>query len=118
MESWLSPVCFIPDPGLKLQPELKRSGKSWLGQIRTGWSWRDLMGLVWSGKVWRFLSSVYSMDAGLDEVRVGYGWIWLGTPWMWLDLMILKVFSNPNDSVFPWLCPFHGSWRPLDSTQA
>lgn len=54
MESWLSPVCFIPALGLKLQTELKRSGKSWLGQILTSRSWRDLVGLVFLGKIWRF----------------------------------------------------------------
>lgn len=47
MESWLSPVCFLPAPGLKVQPELKRCGESWLGQILTNWSWRDLW--VWFG---------------------------------------------------------------------
>lgn len=88
MESWLSPVCFLPAPALKVQPELKRCGESWLGQILTSWSWRDLVGLVWSGKVGRFLSNIYGMDSGLDELRVGYGWMWLGTPWMWLDLVV------------------------------
>lgn len=107
MESQLSPVCFIPAPGLKLQPELKRSGKGWVGQILTGWSWRNLMGLVWSGKVWRFLSTIYSMDSELDELRVGYGWIRLGTPWK-TGPDDSKVFSNPNDSVFPWLPPAAG----------
>lgn len=66
MESWLSPVCFIPAPGLKPQPGLKRSGKRWLGQSLTGWSWRDLVGVVWSGKVWRF--SVQYLQHGL---RIG-----------------------------------------------
>lgn len=83
MESWLSPVCFLPAPGLKLQPELKRSGKNWLGQILTGWSYRDLVGLV--GKSLEIFVQYLQHEL---EIECTQDWIWLGTPWIWLDLVI------------------------------